>query len=80
MVNISIMTFTRTDVLDAVRVGSGIGLVVVGACTCATAARHYDKSKRFWWMDAQLLGCGAITLSIAAATAYFAAKALAKHN
>ena len=74
------MTFTRTDVLDAVRVGSGLGLVVVGACTCATAARHYDRSKRFWWMDAQLLGCGAITLSIAAATASFASKVLAKHS
>ena len=75
-----IMNFTREQALETAAIGSGIGLVVAGTYACATAVRYYDKSKRFWWLDPQLLGCSVFTVGFAAATVSLAAKVIAKRN
>lgn len=74
------MTFTRTDILNVSGIAGGMVATFAGLSACNIMAKKHNGNKWFWWNDAQLVGCGALTAGIAAATIALSVKVLKAHH
>ena len=62
------MISLSTDTSRLIGIVGGAFTVVTGATACGLMIKHYDKSKRYWWLDPQLILIGGATAAFAATT------------
>ena len=64
-----ISMISNNDILGISGVVSGLVVVGVGTQTARFLVNNYDKSKKGWWRDPQLVGLSTVTALFAVATA-----------
>tara|TARA_Y100000287_G_scaffold176464_1_gene167190 strand:- start:1874 stop:2095 length:222 start_codon:yes stop_codon:yes gene_type:complete len=73
------MISLSTETSRIIGIAGGALTVVAGTTACGFMIKHYDKSKRYWWLDAQLFLVGAATAAFAVSTASLTSNLLKKH-
>lgn len=73
------MISLSTDTKRILGIAGGALTVVGGATACSFLVKHYDKSKRYWWLDPQLLLIGGVTTAFAVTTTSLTMGLLKRH-
>jgi hypothetical protein len=73
------MVSLSTDTSRIIGIAGGALTVVTGATACGFMIKHYDKTKRFWWLDPQLVCIGTATTALALVTTTLTMGLLKRH-
>jgi len=73
------MISLSTDTTRILGIAGGAFTTVTGVTACSFMIKHYDKSKRYWWLDPQLLLIGGLTTAFAVSTTSLTMGLLKRH-
>lgn len=73
------MISLSTDTVRVLGIAGGALTAATGLAACGFMIKHYDKSKRYWWVDPQLIFIGSVTAAFAVSTTSLTMGLLKRH-